>query len=229
MTERSALRAILIGAAPGVRRPFSPTRAACWARPRSAASAAGDMSAGDAILWTRTFDPSTGQPAAVAVTAQLAAEPQFRDVLFIYRGNTDPARDGTLKIDATGLNSHTRYFYRFVSGDGTISPAGQFATAPATTREWRSALPSAATHTEPGAHFRWSRASARLSSIISSSSATRSTKRRVRVRPPRRIRFSIPLAHWRITGANIWKTSGKHFACETRRGSQFAAAVCRSG
>src|SRR5207302_963308 len=71
-----------------------------------------------------------GQPVAVALTAQLAAEPAFRNILSTYQGKTDPARDGTLKIDATGLSSHTRYFYRFVAADGTVSPIGQFTTAP---------------------------------------------------------------------------------------------------
>ncbi len=92
--------------------------------------AAGDMRADDAILWTRAFDPASGEPVAAAVTAQLAAEAEFRNVLFTYRGKTDPARDGTLKINATGLNSHTRYFYRFLSGDGAVSSTGQFTTTP---------------------------------------------------------------------------------------------------
>src|SRR5215469_8226670 len=77
--------------------------------------AAGDMTSNDAILWTRAFDPTTGRPLATEVTAQLAAEPEFRKITFAYRGKTNPARDGTLKIDATGLAGHTRYFYRFVT------------------------------------------------------------------------------------------------------------------
>ena len=43
---------------------------------------------------------------------------------------TVTASDGTLKIDATGLAGHTRYFYRFVAVDGAVSPTGQFVTAP---------------------------------------------------------------------------------------------------
>ena len=92
--------------------------------------AAGDMSADDAILWTRTIDTASGRPVAAALTAQLAAEPEFREILFSYKGATDPARAGTIKIDATGLSSHTRYFYRFVSEAGEISPTGRFTTAP---------------------------------------------------------------------------------------------------
>jgi phosphodiesterase/alkaline phosphatase D-like protein len=92
--------------------------------------AAGDMSADEAILWTRTVDAATSRPVATALTAQLAAEPEFRKILFTYKGATDPARAGTIKIEATGLNSHTRYFYRFVSDTGEISPIGRFTTAP---------------------------------------------------------------------------------------------------
>src|SRR5712691_11040579 len=84
--------------------------------------AAGDMTNSDAILWTRTFDPASGQPLAAAVTAQVATEPEFRNILFTYKGTTDPTRAGIIKIDATGLQSHTRYFYRFVSDDGSLSP-----------------------------------------------------------------------------------------------------------
>jgi len=93
--------------------------------------AAGDMSANDAILWTRTVDPRTGQPSATSLTAQLAAEPEFRNILSSFNGVTDPTRAGTIKINATGLQSHTRYFYRFVAEDGSTSTTGQFTTAPA--------------------------------------------------------------------------------------------------
>jgi len=92
--------------------------------------AAGDMGATDAMLWTRAFDPATGQPLRAALTVQLATERRFGKILFAYKGVTDPERAGTIKIEATGLRSHTRYFYRFVSDDGFVSPAGQFTTAP---------------------------------------------------------------------------------------------------
>lgn len=92
--------------------------------------AAGDLGSRDAILWTRTFDPASGQPLKADLTAQLATERGFRKILFAFKGATDPERAGTVKIEATGLQSHTRYFYRFVSGDGSVSPTGKFTTAP---------------------------------------------------------------------------------------------------
>jgi alkaline phosphatase D len=92
--------------------------------------AAGDPTSNSAILWTRTVEPATSQPVATGLTAQLAAEPEFRNILFSYKGVTDAVRAGTIKIDATGLNSHAHYFYRFVAEDGGVSPAGRFTTAP---------------------------------------------------------------------------------------------------
>src|SRR5437879_2527599 len=83
--------------------------------------AAGDMGTSDAILWTRAFDPATGQPLKVAVTAQLADEREFRKIRSTFKGTTDAERAGTVKIQATGLRSHTRYFYRFVADDGAFS------------------------------------------------------------------------------------------------------------
>jgi phosphodiesterase/alkaline phosphatase D-like protein len=70
--------------------------------------AAGDMTATDAILWTRTADAAGDQPVAAALTAQLSAEPGFGKILFSYKGASDARRAGTAKIDATGLAGHTR-------------------------------------------------------------------------------------------------------------------------
>lgn len=92
--------------------------------------AAGDVSAHDAILWTRAFDPESKQPLAAPLTAQLAAEPGFRDIRLTYEGSTALERAGTIKIEATGLQAHTRYYYRFVADDGAVSPTGVFSTAP---------------------------------------------------------------------------------------------------
>ena len=129
MVEQPMLRGTLV-AAGAVLAIFFATPASPLAATAFSGVAAGDMASNDAILWTRAFDPTTGRPLAAAVTAQLAAEPEFHKIIFAYRGRTNPARDGTLKIDATGLAGHTRYFYRFVAVDGAVSPTGQFVTAP---------------------------------------------------------------------------------------------------
>jgi alkaline phosphatase D len=130
MIDRSCALAVCIGAVASL--------AAYIGNPGSAAAAtaftavaAGDMTASDAVLWTRTTDPASGQPVAAGVTAQLAAESEFRKILFTYHGEANAARAGTIKIETSGLASHTRYFYRFVAEDGGVSPSGQFTTAPA--------------------------------------------------------------------------------------------------
>ena len=125
MVEQPVPRGRLL-AAGAVLAIFLATAASAVAATAFSGVAAGDMTSNDAILWTRIFDPPTGRPLATAVTAQLAAEPEFHKIIFAYRGKTNPARDGTLKIDATGLAGHTRYFYRFVAAHGAVSPTGQF-------------------------------------------------------------------------------------------------------
>src|SRR5262249_27988602 len=91
------------------------------------AVAAGDPTSNDAILWTRAQDSSTTQ--GVSLTALVSTDQNFGSGVF-YTGTTDPTRDYTLKVDATGLESATRYYYRFVAGDGTRSLVGTFMTAP---------------------------------------------------------------------------------------------------
>jgi phosphodiesterase/alkaline phosphatase D-like protein len=92
------------------------------------AVAAGDATSNDAILWTRAQDSAS--TAGVPLTALVSTDPNFGAGVF-YTGTTDPAHDYTIHLDATGLQSGTQYYYRFVAGDGTSSPIGTFKTAPA--------------------------------------------------------------------------------------------------
>lgn len=87
--------------------------------------AAGDMTAGDAIVWTRVDNGG----AAVPLTAQVATDPGFAHVVWSGAGSTVPDNDYTLKLDATGLSANTQYYYRF-SGGGAVSQTGQFTTNP---------------------------------------------------------------------------------------------------
>src|SRR5215467_3044037 len=76
--------------------------------------AAGDATRSDAILWTRAVD--TNAPAATALTAQVTTDPTFGSGVLAFAVSTDPAKDYTAKVDATGLAAGTRYYYRFTSG-----------------------------------------------------------------------------------------------------------------
>jgi phosphodiesterase/alkaline phosphatase D-like protein len=93
------------------------------------AVAAGDATSSDAILWTRALDSTS--PAATSLTAQVSTDPNFGTVAATLNGSTDPAQDFTLKLDATGLNANTQYYYRFVAPGDVVSSTGTFKTAPA--------------------------------------------------------------------------------------------------
>jgi phosphodiesterase/alkaline phosphatase D-like protein len=94
--------------------------------------AAGDATANDAILWTRTFDPITKKGSNTNLTAQVSTDANFGSIAFTYKvpARTDGLdRDGTAKIDATGLTSGTKYYYRFKTDAGDTSAVGTFKTA----------------------------------------------------------------------------------------------------
>jgi len=89
---------------------------------------AGDATGTDAILWTRARDIT--RATGVGLFAQVSTDPTFATGLATFAGTTDPAHDYTIHVDATGLQPGTRYYYRFVADDGTISAIGTFVTAP---------------------------------------------------------------------------------------------------
>src|SRR5258708_7781825 len=90
--------------------------------------AAGDATSNDAILWTRALDASA--PGATSLTAQVAPnDPTITSGVVTFSATTDPAKDYTAKVVAAGLQSNTRYYYRFVSGTNA-SITGTFKTSP---------------------------------------------------------------------------------------------------
>jgi phosphodiesterase/alkaline phosphatase D-like protein len=89
---------------------------------------AGDASSNDAILWTRAQDSSSST--GVGLMAQASTDPTFATGLATFAGLlTDPAHDYTIHVDATGLQAGTRYYYRFIASDNTVSQLGTFVTA----------------------------------------------------------------------------------------------------
>ena len=102
------------------------TAVSAHAAPFFNAVAAGDMTANNAILWTRVDNSG----AATNLTAQVATDAAFSNV--VYSGNTSTvaANDYTAKLAATGLTSNTGYYYRFTDGTQT-SQVGRFTTTPA--------------------------------------------------------------------------------------------------
>jgi phosphodiesterase/alkaline phosphatase D-like protein len=89
--------------------------------------AAGDASSADAVLWTRADNGGS----TTSLTAQVATDQGFANIVATLSGTTVSDSDFTLKLPASGLAANTRYYYRFVAPDGVVSPVGQFVTAPA--------------------------------------------------------------------------------------------------
>jgi alkaline phosphatase D len=97
--------------------------------------ASGDPAPRMVVLWTRVTPtaaaaPGSGAGPRVTVTWEVATDRGFRDVVRRGSVRTGPARDHTVKVDATRLRPDTAYFYRFTCR-GETSPVGRTRTAPA--------------------------------------------------------------------------------------------------
>ena len=88
--------------------------------------AAGDMTSSAAVLWTRAADGA----AAPDLVGRLSTDQGFATSAATFAGVPDTSRDYTLKLDATGLQAGTQYFYRFEAASGEVSQTGSFRTAP---------------------------------------------------------------------------------------------------
>lgn len=91
--------------------------------------ASGDPLTDRVILWTRVTPPQnwTG---SIAVTWQVASDPQFTQIVASGNTSTDASRDYTVKVDAAGLQPNRWYYYRFQALSAT-SPTGRTRTLPA--------------------------------------------------------------------------------------------------
>jgi alkaline phosphatase D len=80
------------------------------------------------ILWTRlTYEEP---PEQASVDYEVGTDPALSSVVTSGTAQTGPGRDWTVKVDATGLDPGTTYYYRFSTGDAT-SIVGRTRTAPA--------------------------------------------------------------------------------------------------
>src|SRR5688500_11403375 len=89
--------------------------------------ASGDPLSDRVILWTRVTP--RGATGSQAVSWELARDPKFAQITARGAVETGAARDFTVKVDATGLNPGTTYYYRFESA-GERSAAGRTRTLP---------------------------------------------------------------------------------------------------
>ncbi len=86
--------------------------------------ASGDVTDTSVILWTRV--DMEGE-----VTAEVAVDEQFEQVAASEKLRAEAEDDFVVKASIEGLESGGRYFYRFLSPDGSASPVGTFSAAPA--------------------------------------------------------------------------------------------------
>lgn len=89
--------------------------------------ASGEPGPDTMLLWTR-FVPGNG--GAAKVRAEIAETEDFARIVSGGEQITGPWRDHTVKITVDGLRPGTRYFYRFVAPDGSMSPVGRTKTLP---------------------------------------------------------------------------------------------------
>ncbi|MBJ8477779.1 alkaline phosphatase D family protein [Acinetobacter pittii] len=94
--------------------------------------ASGDPLQDKVILWTRLTPVDFSAP--LKVTWEIATDDQFKQNLKTGTVETTKTDDFTVKVDATGLQAGTTYFYRFRFGS-KVSPVGQTKTLPVTTNK----------------------------------------------------------------------------------------------
>lgn len=88
--------------------------------------ASGDPTQDAVIIWTRVTPQTAG---GVRVSWQVSRDGAFSDLVTTGEMVTNAERDYTVKVDAIGLESGSRYFYRFMTGDKT-STVGMTKTLP---------------------------------------------------------------------------------------------------
>jgi alkaline phosphatase D len=91
--------------------------------------ASGDPLTDRVILWTRVTPPA-GDAGPIDVEWMIARDPRMGRVIGRGASRTSAARDFTVKIDATGLDPATTYYYRFAARREQ-SPTGRTRTQPA--------------------------------------------------------------------------------------------------
>ncbi|MET3440225.1 alkaline phosphatase D [Variovorax paradoxus] len=88
--------------------------------------ASGDPLSDRVMLWTRITAPA---PGTLNVGWEVASDERFGIIVARGTTSTGPERDYTVKVDATGLQPASTYFYRFSVGSEN-SPIGRTRTLP---------------------------------------------------------------------------------------------------
>jgi len=91
--------------------------------------ASGDPLADRVILWT--YAKADNSTVTIPLSWQVATDTAFNNIVASGRVDATEANGFTAKVDATGLNVGTDYFYRFIGDQNTFSPVGTTRTLPA--------------------------------------------------------------------------------------------------
>jgi alkaline phosphatase D len=89
--------------------------------------ASGEPGPDSMLLWTRFVPASRGR---VKIIVEVSDTADFARVVAGGQMVTGPWRDYTVKITVDGLKPQTRYHYRFIASDGSVSPIGRTQTLP---------------------------------------------------------------------------------------------------
>ncbi len=90
--------------------------------------ASGDPHPDSVLLWTRR--PPVRGDAATHLSAQIAADSSFRQIVAQSRAALSAESDWTCRVLAAGLGPRREYWYRFVDDRGNTSRVGRTITAP---------------------------------------------------------------------------------------------------
>lgn len=94
--------------------------------------ASGDPLSDRVIIWTRVTPPDSAE--SVSVIWQIAKDDSFVSILKGDSVVTTPDRDYTVKIDVTGLEPDSYYYYRFIALNAH-SPTGRTKTTPVSPKD----------------------------------------------------------------------------------------------
>ena len=90
--------------------------------------ASGDPQPDGVMLWTRAEPESPAD--TVALSLQVAQDPDFTELVLQAALNTDKTSDYTLRVFVDKLKPARTYWYRFLGEDGSRSATGRTRTAP---------------------------------------------------------------------------------------------------
>jgi len=121
--------------------------------------ASGDPYGDSVILWTRVSPPDGFSSASIPVQWEIATSADFAAGTLVGSGlsSTTAARDWTVKVEASGLQPGTQYFYRFRI-DQTFSRIGETRTLTSDANQVRLAVFSCANFPAAQAFDAYSRA-----------------------------------------------------------------------